>query len=138
MVDGTGAQPREAAAVRIEGDRARMKQVVVNLLDNAIKYTPAGGSVDLEVRGTDEHGILEVADNGIGISAQHGSIETPRKPGFPRNFLTSAMEASTGSLTLTPTKETKRSGYLAMKASISSLGMIPSGSLDFRPMTTPH
>ena len=56
--------------VWIEGDRARMKQVVVNLLDNAIKYTPPGGSVGINV--TSRHGkaLLEVADNGIGIPAE--------------------------------------------------------------------
>jgi heavy metal sensor kinase len=51
----------------VEGDRARIKQVVVNLLDNAIKYTPSGGSVHLNVRVEDGHAILEVIDTGIGI-----------------------------------------------------------------------
>jgi heavy metal sensor kinase len=53
--------------VWVEGDRARMKQVVVNLLDNAIKYTPQGGAVDLNVLTRDGKAILEVTDNGIGI-----------------------------------------------------------------------
>jgi signal transduction histidine kinase len=53
--------------VWIEGDRARMKQVVVNLLDNAIKYTPQGGAVGLNVRTRDGKAVLEVTDNGIGI-----------------------------------------------------------------------
>jgi heavy metal sensor kinase len=53
--------------VWIEGDRARMKQVVVNLLDNAIKYTPQGGAVGLSVRTRDGKAVLEVTDNGIGI-----------------------------------------------------------------------
>jgi heavy metal sensor kinase len=53
--------------VWIEGDRARMKQVVVNLLDNAIKYTPQGGAVDLKVGTREGKAVLEVADNGMGI-----------------------------------------------------------------------
>ena len=53
----------------VEGDRARIKQVVVNLLDNAIKYTPSGGSIQLNVRASDGKAILEVIDTGIGIPA---------------------------------------------------------------------
>ncbi len=53
--------------VLVRGDRARMKQVVVNLLDNAIKYTPAGGAVKLSVAAVNGKAVLEVADNGIGI-----------------------------------------------------------------------
>jgi signal transduction histidine kinase len=53
--------------VWVEGDRARMKQVIVNLLDNAIKYTPEGGSVCLKVEAENGKAILEVADTGIGI-----------------------------------------------------------------------
>jgi len=54
-------------AVHVEGDRARMKQVIVNLLDNAIKYTPTGGRVRLRIAHEDGDAILEVADDGIGI-----------------------------------------------------------------------
>lgn len=56
--------------VIVQGDRARLKQVVVNLLDNAIKYTPNGGEVDVSVTRQNGKAILQVADNGIGISAQ--------------------------------------------------------------------
>jgi heavy metal sensor kinase len=59
-----------APAVWIEGDRARMKQVIVNLLDNAIKYTPRGGRVQLKITRDDEQALLEVSDNGIGIPAE--------------------------------------------------------------------
>ncbi|MDR3459902.1 MAG: HAMP domain-containing sensor histidine kinase [Verrucomicrobiae bacterium] len=51
----------------VEGDRVRLKQVVVNLLDNAIKYTPEKGSIKLRVHGVNGHVMLEVEDNGIGI-----------------------------------------------------------------------
>ena len=47
-----------------------MKQVVVNLLDNAIKYTPAGGKVDVVITAQDGRAVLEVADTGIGISQE--------------------------------------------------------------------
>lgn len=56
--------------VWVEGDRSRLKQVIVNLLDNAIKYTPSDGAVSLDVQANDGHAVLEVADNGIGIPAE--------------------------------------------------------------------
>lgn len=55
--------------VAVEGDRARLKQVIVNLLDNAIKYTPDGGKIRLSVAAVNGKAILEVEDNGIGIPA---------------------------------------------------------------------
>ena len=55
--------------VSVDGDRARIKQVVVNLLDNAIKYTPSGGSINLEVYARENKAVLEVSDTGIGIPA---------------------------------------------------------------------
>jgi heavy metal sensor kinase len=58
------------AGVMVEGDPARLKQVIVNLLDNAIKYTPAGGRVRLSVQREQGYAVLEVADDGIGIPAE--------------------------------------------------------------------
>jgi heavy metal sensor kinase len=55
--------------VLIMGDPARLKQVVVNLLDNAIKYTMAGGTISFTVKTEPTKAILSVKDNGIGISA---------------------------------------------------------------------
>ncbi len=51
----------------VQADRSRIKQVIVNLLDNAIKYTPANGRVRVNVHGVNGHAVLEVEDNGIGI-----------------------------------------------------------------------
>jgi len=53
--------------VMVHGDSGRLKQVTVNLLDNAIKYTPAGGTVQVSVFEQDGTAFLEVTDTGIGI-----------------------------------------------------------------------
>jgi heavy metal sensor kinase len=53
--------------VPVKGNRVRLKQVVVNLLDNAIKYTPEKGAIQLRVHGVNGHAVLEVEDSGIGI-----------------------------------------------------------------------
>jgi heavy metal sensor kinase len=58
-----------ALGVWVAGDRARLKQVVVNLLDNAIKYTLEGGSVSMTVGKHDSKAVLEVTDTGLGIPA---------------------------------------------------------------------
>lgn len=56
------------AGVLVVGDEVRLKQVVVNLLDNAIKYTEPGGTITVSVHSLADHARLEVSDTGIGIS----------------------------------------------------------------------
>lgn len=58
-------------AVLVAGDRDRLKQVLVNLVDNAIKYTPAGGHVWVKVGSEADNAILAVEDTGIGITPDH-------------------------------------------------------------------
>jgi len=57
------------SGVNVTGDALRLRQVVVNLLDNAIKYTREGGEVHVHVATKSGMGILAVKDNGIGIPA---------------------------------------------------------------------
>ncbi len=49
-------------------DVDRMRQVVENLLQNAVKFTPAGGSVSVTTRADGDHAYIEVRDTGIGIA----------------------------------------------------------------------
>ncbi len=51
----------------VHTDPSRLRQVVVNLLDNAVKYSPGGGRVELRVAERDGSVAIEVADQGIGI-----------------------------------------------------------------------
>jgi two-component system heavy metal sensor histidine kinase CusS len=55
----------------VVGDPVRLRQVAVNLIDNAIKYTPAGGSVRVGTSEADGVVRLTVADTGEGIAAEH-------------------------------------------------------------------
>jgi signal transduction histidine kinase len=64
----------DAAAVVVTADRTRLEQVAANLIDNAVKYTPAGGRVDVEVRREARVALLVVSDTGVGIPAD----ERPR------------------------------------------------------------
>jgi heavy metal sensor kinase len=53
----------------VEGDEKRLKQLLVNLLENAIKYTPAGGSAWLSLLTRDSTTLIQVSDTGRGIPA---------------------------------------------------------------------
>ena len=52
------------------GDRDRLKQLILNLVDNAINYTPAGGRVTMSLSQSNHFAQLTISDTGIGISAQ--------------------------------------------------------------------
>jgi len=60
---------RRLAPVPVLADERWMHQVVTNLLGNALKFTPAGGTVTISTRPGAPGGVLEVADTGIGIPA---------------------------------------------------------------------
>ena len=59
------------AATFVTGDRDRLKQVLVNLLDNAIKYNVRDGQVRVDVTATPEAARLTVSDSGIGITPEN-------------------------------------------------------------------
>jgi signal transduction histidine kinase len=53
----------------VSADPTRLAQVAANLIDNAVKYTPAGGHVSVEVAGERTRGLLRIRDTGTGIAA---------------------------------------------------------------------
>ena len=59
-----------AAQLWIEGDSARLKQVLCNLIQNAARYTPNKGNIDISVRREAAYAVVEVADSGIGIAPE--------------------------------------------------------------------
>jgi len=54
----------------LDVDKGRIRQLLMNLITNAIKYTPAGGEVKFDLVGRDHDIVFEVRDSGIGISPE--------------------------------------------------------------------
>jgi CheY-like chemotaxis protein/anti-sigma regulatory factor (Ser/Thr protein kinase) len=74
-LDGAGQTGQHRLSVLaeptwVEGDQARLEQIVMNLLSNAIKYTPAGGAIQVSVSGDEATVRLSVADTGAGIAPE--------------------------------------------------------------------
>ena len=53
----------------VHGDRRQLGRVVTNLVGNAVKYTPTGGRIDVEVASTEDDVWLRVRDTGFGVDA---------------------------------------------------------------------
>ncbi|EAD3239881.1 PAS domain-containing protein [Listeria monocytogenes] len=58
---------KTSASVMIETDRDKLQQIIINLLSNAINYTPVDGKVEVKLIEQEAEVIIEVTDNGIGI-----------------------------------------------------------------------
>jgi len=61
----TSRLPRKAVIAK--ADRTAIRRVLTNLLDNAIKFTPMGGTIEVSVSADNDEVVLEVADSGVGV-----------------------------------------------------------------------
>ncbi len=55
----------------LNGDEDLLRRLFINLIENAIKYSPEGGAVEIKAYGKNEFIRIEVTDNGIGIPEEH-------------------------------------------------------------------
>jgi signal transduction histidine kinase len=74
LIVDSGAEGVAGPNVVVAADPTRLEQVAANLIDNAVKYTPSGGRVEVRVRTTGHEAELDVSDSGQGIPAS----ELPR------------------------------------------------------------
>ena len=71
VAKGVGLDVGTFEEAAIEADPTLIRQLIMNLVHNAIKFTPAGGDVRVDIELRDGHPVLVVADTGIGISPEH-------------------------------------------------------------------
>lgn len=64
---GVSVRIERAAPALVRGEAASLRRALVNLVENAIKYTPRGGKVDLSLGAEAETAVVEVSDTGIGV-----------------------------------------------------------------------
>src|SRR5262249_16809448 len=55
----------------VSGDNLGLRQVFFNVLDNAIKYTPSRGNIDVQLNRSDAQAVVTIKDTGIGIAPEH-------------------------------------------------------------------
>ena len=58
-------------AIELQADRTRLRQILANLIENAIKYTDSGGRIDVEAAQQGDFVTTTIRDTGIGISSEH-------------------------------------------------------------------
>jgi heavy metal sensor kinase len=71
VTKGVALDFEPAPDIDIQGDEDLLRRLILNLLDNAIKYTPSGGSVSVELRRDDGEASIKVRDTGMGINPEY-------------------------------------------------------------------
>src|SRR5581483_1670377 len=65
-------------SVRVLADRHRVQQILINLVGNAIKFTPRGGTIHVTATHDESHAVIQATDTGIGIP--HDRLEVVFEP----------------------------------------------------------
>ncbi len=99
----------------IQGDRLHLVSVLFNLLDNALKYTTDKPVIDVTIKETDQHLLLSIADNGIGIPAEfhqrifekffrvpHGDVHNAKGYGLGLSYVAHVVEQHKGAIKVEP------------------------------------
>lgn len=60
----------DSSSVPVNADPDRLSQVLANIVDNAMKYTPAGGTVEVRVSAEQTHAVVDVRDSGVGLTRE--------------------------------------------------------------------
>lgn len=68
---GVTLKTEAAGPVVVDGDQTRLTQLVVNLINNSLTYTPSGGTVVAAVKRDGARAALQIADTGVGIAVEH-------------------------------------------------------------------
>ena len=79
------------------GDRARLGQLLDNLVSNAVKFTPSAGRVDVHLRSLEDQALLEVRDSGIGIPAHEQAACSSASSAAPTRPRERSREPASGS-----------------------------------------
>ncbi len=125
---GVALAVRADAPVVVEGDAVRLKQVIANLVDNAIKYNRTGGTVGIVVRERGDEGIIEVVDTGVGLTDEERRrvwermYRAPGQPsesglGLGLSIVKALVEAQGGRVEVESAPEKGSTFRVAMKAS---------------------
>ena len=127
----------------VEGDRHLLFQCIANLLDNAVKYTPLAGSIDLSVTTERSDVIITIADNGPGVPEEHQAAvlrrffrleesRTTPGDGLGLALVDAAVRRHGGKLLLMPNYPgLKCCVILPRQATLQDRKQVPTRTLDF-------
>jgi heavy metal sensor kinase len=68
---GLSLELNAAKSVSIKGDRGKLRRLFLNVLDNAIRYTPGGGAISIQLSSEGQTALVAIKDTGIGIPREH-------------------------------------------------------------------
>ena len=102
---------------RLDGDRARLAQVLDNVISNAVKFTPAGGRVEVRLAAAEACAVLEVEDTGLGL-AEH-EVERLFQRFFRSSRATKDAIPGTGlGLTIAKTIVERHGGRITLRSAV--------------------